>query len=338
MTRRLRIKPRLPLLALVLMGAMLGACGRYPETPQVPEVHDSGVSADAGPAERSGRGYVPAFLEPGYKTIDVTFDIKETIADIGGGYKYRALTYDGSFPAKTLVVEQGTLVRFKVTNSDDEPHTLHTHVIKYKPESDGSGRDGVEPGETRYFFWEVTNGTPPGFYPFHDHGGDGEGAQARGLIGLVSVVRPGEKAKSGFGILLHDIDGNFLFSTSGAPVMTGGEGGHGGGHGGGSSGMGMMPAHLINGKFGEAPSNTFEATRGSKVRVGVVNLGADIHTFHPHGNFFTEENGRVNDNLELQPGGYRTVDLNADAPGTWLYHCHVPGHPEGGMWGKYVVK
>ena len=317
----------------------LSACGKYADVKEETAAHGEEVGMRMGSAEASGQGYVPAFLAKGYKTLDVKFDVRESIVDVGNGYKYRALTYDGNFPARTLVVEQGTLVRIRLNNGDGTEHSLHTHVIKYKPESDGTAATATRAHESRSYFWEVTENTPPGFYPFHDHGGSGEGAQARGLIGMVNVVKRGEAAKAGFGILLHDIDANFLFSTDGAAVPSAGGGGHGGGHGGGGmASMENVPAHLINGKFGDAPESRFSAKKGEKLRIGVVNLGVDIHNFHPHGNFFREADGTVNDTLALQPGEYATVMLDAESAGEWIYHCHVPGHPEGGMWSRYVVK
>ncbi|MEY4064194.1 MAG: hypothetical protein RIR26_402, partial [Pseudomonadota bacterium] len=226
----------------------LAACGKYADAKNEMAAHGEEVGTRTGSAEATGNGYVPAFLAEGYKTKDITFDIRETIVDIGNGYKYRALTYDGSFPARTLVVEQGTLVRIRVNNGDTEEHSLHTHVIKYKPESDGTAATATRAKESRYYFWEVTEDTPPGFYPFHDHGGTGEGAQARGLVGIVNVVKKGETSNPGFGILLHDIDASYLFSTDGAVVPSAGGGGHGAGHGGGGmTSMESVPAHLVNG-------------------------------------------------------------------------------------------
>lgn len=343
MTRAIR-------LGLLLAGlATIPACGKYPDSDASRGghgAHEKASSVRPGQAELTGRGYRTAFLKAGYRTKDVTLAVREETVDVGGGYRYRALTYDGNFPARTLVVEQGTLVRIRLENRGREEHSLHTHVIKYKPESDGTATTAAKPGETRYFFWEVTEETPAGFYPFHDHGGAGEGGLARGLIGMVHVVERGkladaEKGRLGFGILLHDLDPAYLFSSQGAPPPRGGgEGGHGG-HGGGgrrNTGMPETPMHLINGRYGADPRNTFTVPKGGSLRVGVVNLGVGIHSFHPHGNTYLDEAGRVGDMLELQPGAYRTVELRGETPGEWTYHCHVPGHPEGGMVSRYFVR
>lgn len=310
------------------------SCGRYPDAAMNDE-HEEKAGSLIGEPERLGLGYSPLFLKEGYKIQNVDFEVKETIVDIGKGYKYRAMTFDGNFPARTISVRKNTLVRIKLTNKGNEPHSLHTHVIKYKPESDGTVSSATLPGETRYYYWEVTSDTPAGFYPFHDHGGKGESALNRGLIGTVEVLD--ESTKPGFAVLLHDLDPKYLFSTSGAPAMGAGGADHSAGHGGGGAMTGDMPAHLINGRIGDDPASRFRVKQGDKFRIGVVNLGDNIHNFHPHGNYFTDSAGKINDVLEVQPGGYQTVELFAETKGEWMYHCHVPGHPEGGMWSRYEV-
>lgn len=318
---------------------VFNSCGKYPTLKHDESSSEKIIPLAASSAEITGSGYVPLYLTGNYKQKNVDFEIKETLVDINAGYKYRAITYDGNFPAKTITVEQGTLVRIKIVNQLESEHSLHTHVIKYKPESDGTKSSATAAKGTRYYFWEVTSETPAGYYPFHDHGGPGEGAQSRGLVGMVHVVKPGELNTPSFGVLLHDIDANYLFSMNGTPVTSSGGAGHAGGHGGASNGAATeIPAHLINGKFGMQQENMFELLQGSTIPIGIVNLGENIHNFHPHGNFFTEENGRINDTLALQPGEFRTVLLKGETKGEWMYHCHVPGHPEGGMWSRYVVK
>jgi FtsP/CotA-like multicopper oxidase with cupredoxin domain len=317
---------------------LISACGKYPDVKGTDSPGHSESSRVLPVSNLTGawEEYKPQFITGDFKKLEIEYEIKEKVVSIGAGYKYRALTFDGHFPAKTLVVEQGTIVRIKIKNSDSDPHSIHTHVIKYTPDNDGAGETQVPSGDTRYFFWEVTAETPPGFYPFHDHGGANEGAQIRGLVGIVNIVKPGETANPGFGILMHDLDPSYLFSESGATV--GGGAGHGGGHGSGGAAAIVPPEHVFNGSVGISHDNEFKFKKGEKLRIGVVNLGTDIHTFHPHGNFWLEVNNSRQDNLEIMPGGFRTIELLGDAAGEWLYHCHVPGHPEGGMWSKYKVE
>jgi FtsP/CotA-like multicopper oxidase with cupredoxin domain len=38
------------------------------------------------------------------------------------------------------------------------------------------------------------------------------------------------------------------------------------------------------------------------------------------------------------PAEMHTVDMTADNPGTWMFHCHVEGHLASGMYTHYVVE
>jgi FtsP/CotA-like multicopper oxidase with cupredoxin domain len=43
------------------------------------------------------------------------------------------------------------------------------------------------------------------------------------------------------------------------------------------------------------------------------------------------------DMLELLPGSMKVFDMKPDAPGTWMYHCHVNDHITAGMLALYTV-
>jgi manganese oxidase len=60
---------------------------------------------------------------------------------------------------------------------------------------------------------------------------------------------------------------------------------------------------------------------------------------HPviHGHRWVDASGQITDNVQLGPGMYTTFEFQEDNPGTWLVHCHVPDHMEGGMRAEYVV-
>ncbi|MFZ0317761.1 MAG: multicopper oxidase domain-containing protein, partial [Candidatus Sulfotelmatobacter sp.] len=57
---------------------------------------------------------------------------------------------------------------------------------------------------------------------------------------------------------------------------------------------------------------------------------------HWHGESVTFE-GRNTDVVELLPGSMKTVDMIADNPGTWMFHCHVEDHMENGMMAVFTV-
>jgi manganese oxidase len=44
------------------------------------------------------------------------------------------------------------------------------------------------------------------------------------------------------------------------------------------------------------------------------------------------------DTVELLPMSMKIVDMVPDAPGHWLFHCHVNDHIVGGMDALYQVR
>jgi hypothetical protein len=78
---------------------------------------------------------------------------------------------------------------------------------------------------------------------------------------------------------------------------------------------------------------------GERTRWYVFALGSekDFHTAHWHGLRVVEEGRRRTDVVELLPATMKTIDLHADNPGTWLYHCHVAEHMREGMFARVVV-
>jgi Multicopper oxidase len=78
--------------------------------------------------------------------------------------------------------------------------------------------------------------------------------------------------------------------------------------------------------------------QGDKVRWYLLGMGneIDLHTPHWHGETVTD-GGRNTDVIELLPGSMTTVDMVADNPGTWMFHCHVQDHMESGMMAVYTI-
>jgi hephaestin len=77
---------------------------------------------------------------------------------------------------------------------------------------------------------------------------------------------------------------------------------------------------------------------GDHVRWYVATLGEgfNFHTPHWHGNTVLVA-GQRTDVLSLAPAQMITADMVPDDPGTWLFHCHVSDHMEGGMVARYEV-
>jgi hypothetical protein len=95
--------------------------------------------------------------------------------------------------------------------------------------------------------------------------------------------------------------------------------------------------HAINGHvFGNLPGLVMK--RGEKVRWYLMGMGneKDLHTPHWHGKTVTDGK-RNTDVIELLPGSMYAVDMLADNPGTWLFHCHVADHMEAGMMASFTI-
>ena len=96
--------------------------------------------------------------------------------------------------------------------------------------------------------------------------------------------------------------------------------------------------HAINGYvFGNLPG--LGMGFGERVRWYPFAMGTevDLHTPHWHANTLLWNGNRV-DLVETLPASLKMLDMEADNPGTWLYHCHVNDHIDAGMAALYTVR
>lgn len=73
-----------------------------------------------------------------------------------------------------------------------------------------------------------------------------------------------------------------------------------------------------------------------RVRMRLVNDTMMIHPMHIHGHFWEVVNGNpghqpLKHTVKVLPGGFIDLDLTADAPGDWAFHCHLLYHMHAGM-------
>ena len=81
---------------------------------------------------------------------------------------------------------------------------------------------------------------------------------------------------------------------------------------------------------------------GERVRLTFVNDTMMPHPLHLHGMFFdvvTEDSDHKprKHTLVLKPGEKASVDVTADAPGQWAFHCHLLYHMHAGMMRVFSV-
>jgi CopA family copper-resistance protein len=96
-------------------------------------------------------------------------------------------------------------------------------------------------------------------------------------------------------------------------------------------------------RFSENPE-PIRFARNERVRLRLVNDTMMAHPIHLHGHFFEIVNGRppgsqpLKHTVDVLPGGIVSLDLTADAPGDWAFHCHLQFHMHAGMMRVVTVR
>jgi FtsP/CotA-like multicopper oxidase with cupredoxin domain len=215
-------------------------------------------------------------------------------------------------PGPLIKARVGDRLRIHFKNMDTlrgAPHSMHFHGVHYKPSSDGayipgfSGRGAnVKPGQT--FTYELTAGEDSaGVWPYHDHSPSMMDSIDGGMYGMLSILGRDERPPD------HE------FEVALAP-------------------MGKFMA--IDGRSFVGNTPVFHAKVGDLVQWDVMAMGSDFHTFHVHGHRWLTL-GRSRDTQTVGPAESFRLRWREDAPGTWLYHCHVEDHMMRGMIGIYRV-
>jgi manganese oxidase len=220
----------------------------------------------------------------------------------------------GSINGPLIRARIGDKLRIHFKNMDTltgHAHSMHFHGVHYKPSSDGiwlplhSGRGGrVEPGQS--FTYRLTAGRgSQGFWPYHDHSTSMEESIAGGMYGGLSIAGRRERRA----------DREFVVTFAGW-------------HG----------FQTINGRAFVGNTPVYRARVGESVQWNVMGMGDEFHTFHVHGHRWRTDAGTPEDTRRLGPAESFRVRWREDAPGTWLYHCHVETHMAQGMIGLYRVR
>ncbi len=298
---------------------------------------------------------------------DITVTSRDALVE-ARGTDFAAWTFDGDVPGPVWRIPLGETRRIKLVNQSPRATSLHFHGLSYAASDDGSPEQPtsmVEPGCAHVY---TMRAVAPGVWPYHSHR-ESRTELAFGLYGAVVVPAPGEPAVDHeFVALLGQL------GLEGEAKAAGGEEGEAEGHshkptgradddeGGGEAAFFMT----INGRPGEdakvielageqyvassEKAAVATAKVGQRVRWRVANVSPDdAHTFHIHGHRWCETgvpdaqggclgNRPVIDNPSLLPSQGITVEYVEDAPGTWMYHCHVIDHVNDGMYAFYKVE
>jgi FtsP/CotA-like multicopper oxidase with cupredoxin domain len=220
----------------------------------------------------------------------------------------------GGIPGPLIRARVGDKLRIHFKNRDTlhgNAHSMHFHGVEYETSSDGvylplhSGKGGVvKPGQS--FTYELTAGPgSAGVWPYHDHSVSMEDSIAGGMFGALSIAPRRERRA----------DREYVVA--------------------------FAPWHgfqTIDGRAFVGNTPVFQARVGDMVQWDVIAMGDEFHTFHVHGHRWRTDGGTPEDTRGLGPAESFRVRWKEDAPGTWLYHCHVETHMAQGMIGLYRVR
>ena len=101
--------------------------------------------------------------------------------------------FNGSYLGPTLVAKRGEHVRVDITNSLEEPTTVHWHGMHLPAEMDGGPHQMVEPDATWSPEWDIDQQAATLWYHPHPHG-ETEDHVSRGLAGMFLIQDDAEQA------------------------------------------------------------------------------------------------------------------------------------------------
>jgi len=227
--------------------------------------------------------------------------------------------------------EVGDEVIVDFLNRTSRPHSIHPHGLRYDKDNEGAyyipvAKGGLVPPRDRYtyhWFADSRSGPGPGqpssvVWWYHPHV-DSSVEINLGLLGPIIVTAQGKAKPDGSP---KDVDEEFVAAFMIFDELNG-------------RNEGLF--HAINGYiFGNLPG--FDMKMGERVRWHVMGMGneKDLHTPHWHGERLTDGSRNL-DVVSLLPASTVSVDMIADNPGTWMFHCHVADHMESGMMAWYTI-
>ena len=224
----------------------------------------------------------------------------------------------------------GDTILVDFLNRTNRALSIHPHGLRYDKDNEGAyyvpaGRGFVAPNGRYTYHWFADAGSGPGpgqlssmVWWYHPHS-DGPLEINEGLLGPIIVTAKGKARPDG---TPKDVDREFVASFMIFDQLAGKD-------------AGLF--YSMNGYiFGNLPGLVMK--NGEKVRWYLMGMGdeIDLHTPHWHGKTVTD-GIRHMDVVELLPGSTGTVDMLADNPGVWMFHCHVGDHMESGMMATYTI-
>ena len=274
------------------------------------------------PTEARGDRPLEPRVENGVKVFDLNVSVIEW--NILPDEQVEAYAFNRQVPGPRLRVTEGDRVRINVANDLPEPTSVHWHGMILPNRMDGAAevtQQPIEPGES--YAYEFTAGEP-GTYFYHSHR-EPDRQQGLGMYGAL-IVDPKDPARDA----AYDYDQEVVVQlqewlerdgyTYPAMIMEG-----------------ALPNYFtINGKsYPETEPINMEV--GERLRIRFIGSNNNfVHPMHVHGgpfeivetdgNVVPEEARILKDTVNVGPGERYDVIWEAQEPGEWLLHCHIPHH------------
>lgn len=281
------------------------------------------------PAETEGIGN--QVLEPTEIRGDGTkvFDLEASIIEweVAPGEFVDAWAYNGMVPGPWIKLDLGDEVEINVTNNTELSTDVHWHGVSTPNEMDGVApytQDPIAPGET--FTYAFTAEKPAiGMYHAHLH------SQISVPNGMFAPFTIGETPIP-YGETVSGIEiPEDLEVAQEIPMVL--------------NDAGVIGLSL-NGKSFPA-TEPYVAQEGDWLVYHYYNEGLQVHPMHQHQfpqlvfakDGIPLDNPYWADTVNVAPGERYSVLLQADAPGTWVWHCHILTHVENeeGMFGMVTA-
>jgi manganese oxidase len=258
--------------------------------------------------------------------------------------------------------EVGDTVKVVFKNNARFICSMHPHGLSYDKQSEGAyysesaaaapdpamKGNAVQRGEVFTYTWTVpeTAGPGPGdpssiLWMYHSHFNESRDMNS-GLFGPIIVSRRGSTKPDG---TPKDVDREFVVTFANfdetnsayfsqnivhdqkypATMITN------------PNFVKTLEYYTMNG-FTRGTLPLLEMKKGEHVRWYLLTNSNedDVHAPHWHGQTVLSNNMRT-DTLSMGPMSMMTVDMVPNNPGTWLFHCHVNDHLDGGMYALYKI-
>jgi FtsP/CotA-like multicopper oxidase with cupredoxin domain len=281
------------------------------------------------PAETEGVGN--ELLEPtevkadGTKVYDLTMELADW--EVSPGEVVEAWTFNGMVPAPMMDLEVGDKVEVRVQNDLPLATDIHWHGVNVENPNDGVApltQDLIEPG-TSYTYSFTTDEQAVAMYHPHAHG---HMLLPDGMFGpiLVGDVR----LPLGQTVGLEEVPADLTISQE-IPMVLNDAG---------------VIGYSLNGKSFPATA-PYTANVGDWLLIHYYNEGTQIHPMHLHQfdqivvakDGYPLDSPYTVDTLNVAPGERYSVLVHVDAPGAWVWHCHILPHveSEAGMYGMVTA-